>query len=250
MTVMRETGLLVVSTTCGSLYQLSLEEGELVEQIKFPCEHRLIYMLCVQVAGREYLALSCPDCRDIKLMNLNKQKGNSSESQLIQYEVITAFRGQWVRHMCQGEENRLFVQSSDSVVLELNTSTTTFTKVRTIDIGDLRFLYGLCYVPDSHRLLVISDRDEVRAVSCDDKKTIWTVHSDLNKAKIAYMPTHKSIIVADCSRNRVVILSPIDGSLMQSIQLSDYVHAIQGLYFYNDQIIVIYVDDISYFSLK
>ena len=151
MTVMRETGLIVVSTKGWSrfLLQLSLQAGWLVDkQIQPPCEDTLS-LECVQVAGWEYVAISCIDCRNIKLMNLNKQNPNSGPK--IQYEVITAFNGDWVGHMCQGEDNKLFVQSDNDTVLELDRSTTAFTKVRTINTGPT---YSLCYVPDG--LLVVS----------------------------------------------------------------------------------------------
>ena len=40
MTVLRETGLIVVSTYQWSLFQFSLQEGRLIEkQIKPPCEN-------------------------------------------------------------------------------------------------------------------------------------------------------------------------------------------------------------------
>ena len=171
MIVMRETGRIVVSTRVGTLHQLSLQEGRLIEQeIQPPCKHGNIHLLCVQVAGREYLALSCWECENIKLMDFNKHTVDSSRSQLMQYKAITAFSGEIVWRMCQGEENRLFVQSVAGV-LELNTSTTTFIKLRTISTGVSRPLYVLCYVPDPHRLLVVGDENEVRAASCVEKKS-------------------------------------------------------------------------------
>ena len=248
---MRETGLIVMSERGGTLFHLSLQEGRLVKQvIQDPCGHA-VWLLCVQVAGREYLALSCHGCRNIRLMNLNKQKGNSSESQLMQYEVITAFSGEKVRRMCHGEENKIYALSSDGAVLELDISTKTFTKVKTINIGSTIFLYGLCNVPDPHRHLVVSNENGVRAVSCDDNKEAWRVkNDDWHGGKLAYTPTHESIIVADRYRNIVVILSPSDGSRLQSIQLPNNVCGIQALYVYNNQLIVCSADQISYFSLK
>ena len=170
-------------------------------------------------------------------MDLSKQKVNGFISQEMQDEVITAFSGEKVSHMRHGEHNRLFVQLKSKHVLELDISSTTFTKVKTI-INDRGSLF--CYVPDPFRLLVIRFENEVRAVSCDDNKTIWKVHGDdnLDAGYLLYAATHESIIVSDCSRNGVVILSPIDGSRLQSIQLPDYVHDIRGLCVYNDQIIV------------
>ena len=187
-------------------------------------------------------------------MNLSKQKGSSSESQLIQPEVITASSIEMVRRMCHGEENMLLVQSSYGDVLELDTSTTTFTKVRTINTsGSVSGLYkGLCYVPHPHRLLVTNDDDGgVRAVSCDDNKEAWRVkNDDFYAVNLAYTPTHESIIVADGSRNKIVILSPSNGSRLQSIQLPNNVREIRGLCVYNNQLIVCSPRRISYFSLK
>ena len=201
MTVMRETGLIVVSTLNGALFQFSLQEGRLIEkEIRPPCEHYYLYLLCVQIAGHEYLALSCYMCENIRLMDLNKQTGLSSESKLIQYEVITAFSGDEFGRMCHGEENRLFVRLHDDAVLELDTSTTTFTKVRYINTG---YDHGLCYVPDPHRFLVVSYDNEFCAVTCDSNKEVWKVkNSDLYAGKLAYTPTRKSIIVADRSSKK------------------------------------------------
>ena len=174
MTVMRETGLIVVSAERGSLFQLSLQEGRLIgKEIRHPCKHRL-YLLYVQVAGREYLALSCMDCRDIKLMDLNKQEEDNSKLPLMQYHIITAFSGLRVDRMCHGEENRIFVNVSDDNLLELDASTTTLTGTFVVySAGSLTprqtslemflscerrsfNLEGLCYVPEPHRLIVVS----------------------------------------------------------------------------------------------
>ena len=250
MTVMRETGLIVVNTWQGFLFKLSLQEGHFIEkEIKRPCEHGVpVYLLCVQVAGIEYLALSCVQCRDIKLMNLNKQKGSSSESQLMQYEVTTTLSGEFVSHMCHGEENRLFVLLLHDVVLELDTSTTTFTKVRYINTG---WGHGLCYVPDPHRLLVVSYDNEFHAVSCDSNKEVWRVkHGDLHPGKFACATTHESIIVADRYSKKVVILNSSTGPWLQSIQLPINVCEIRGLCVYSHQLIVYSESRISYFSLK
>ena len=249
MTVMREMGLIVVSTWTGTLHLFSLLEGRLIEKkIQPPCKHYYLYLLCVQVAGHEYLAVSCDECKHIKLMDLNKQTGNSSESQLTQYEVKTAFSGKQVSRMCHGEENRLFVRLPDEAVLELDTSTTTFTKVRYINTG---WGLGLCYVPDPHRLLVVSYHNEFCAVTCDSNKEVWRVkNDDLYAGKLAYTPTHESIIVANRSSEKFAILSKSNGSWLQSIKLPINVCEIRGLCVYSDQLIVYSADQISYFSLK
>ena len=246
MTVMRETGLIVVSTQRGTLHQLSLQKGRLIKkEIQCPCGQAM-WPLCVQVAGREYLALSCLACRDIILMNLNKQRGNSSESQLIQYKVITAFSGEIVWRMCHGEENRLFVESSHGVVLELDTSTTTFKKVRTINPGYSNYI-GLCYVPDPHRLIVVGDENEVRAMSCVEKEVIWK--TKLKRGCLLYALSHDVIFLGDRS-NKVWCLDPGSGLQFQEILLRDYVHVLEHMCLVNNQIIVVSRRNISYYSLK
>ena len=198
-----------MSTGRGPLFQFSLQEGRLIE-IKRPCEHGYLFLRCVQVARCEYLAVACFHCKNIKLMNLNKQKMNSSVSQEMQDEVITAFSGHRVGHMRHGEENRIFVQLNAKHVLELDISSITFTKVKTI-IKDR--CSHFCYVPNPFRLLVVRFENEVRVVSCDDNKTIWEVHGDddLYAGYLLYAPSQESIIVSDWSRNRVVIWAQLMG---------------------------------------
>ena len=227
MAVMRETGLVVVRAG-GSLYQFSLQEGHLIkERIKRPCEHGYPYLLCLQISGRAYLALSCWKCRDIKLMNLNKQLSADS---LIEYEVITAFKGKWLEYMCHGEENRIFIQSRDDIVLELDTSTTAFKQVRRIKTGHS---YSLCYVPDPHRLIVVSDGNEVCAVSCDNNKVVWKTRSS---DRLLYLPSHDAVLVYE--RNAVVVLNPETGSEIKSISLPDTARRLDALCLFNNQIIV------------
>ena len=248
MAVMRETGFIVISTVDGTLYQFSLQEGRLIEKrVKPPCRHGFLYLLCVQVVEHEYLALSCRMCGYIKLMNLNKQTGNSSESQLIQYELITAFSGVFVNGMCHGEKNRLFVRSS-SVVLEMDTSSTTFKKVKTIGIDSpnysLDMCSDMCFVPDPHRLLVVSGSDGACARFCDDNKIAWRVHDSTmydSLRNILYAPTLKAILVGDQSKRSLTFLNPGNGAKIQSIRLFDYdiyMHEIPCISLFNDRIIV------------
>ena len=255
MTVMQEAGLIIVSGArygnSETLFQFSLHEGLFIEkEIKPPYEHYL-HLLCVNVAGREYLALSCVDCRDIQLMDLNKQKGFSAQSgsHMIRYVMKTAFSGERVLRMCQVNENRLFVQSDNDSVLELDTSTTIFTKVRTIRTGPVS---GLCYVPDPYRLLIARDGGELRAFSSGDKKVVWR---DRHSGHLLCLPSHDATLVADWSKNRVTILHPGLGSKIQIIQLPAYVRGIRALFLINSQIVVAsegqqqFMMRISFFSL-
>ena len=234
--MIRETGLVVMSTgsvmDIGYLLQFSLQKGHLLKkQINLPCEHCVVYLLCIQVAGREYLALSCYQCEDIKLMNLNKQLSSGSLS--VEYEVVTAFKDESVYRMCHGEENRIFVQFFGTVVLELDTSTTRFSEVRRITTGNG---YGICYVPDPHQLIVVSDDEEVHAVSCDnDNKVVWKTG---RSGFLLYVPSYEAILVCKYDGCDVVVLNPATGSEIKSIRLPDNVRNPAALCLFNNQIIV------------
>ena len=260
---MRETGLIVVSTEDGSLFQLSLQEGSLTQkEIKHPCERRL-YLLCVQVAGREYLALSCKVCSDIKLMDLNEHKEDNSKLPLMRHP-ITAFSGEKIGHMCHGEENRIFVDAGADNMLELDASTITFAINRASSLNPLYprhrklkkllahrpfTLEGLCYVPEPHRLIVVS-KGCLQAVSPDDQKIVWTTRY---QGPLLYLNSHDVILVGD--KKNVVVLNPETGSEIQSIELPDEVRDIQALCLFNNQIIMASKNSeargrILYFDLK
>ena len=159
--------------------------------------------------------------------------------------------------MCQGEENRLFVQLRDHV-LELDTSTTTFTKVRTIRVPDSLNIYSLCYVPDPYQLLVVRDDDNISAVSCDDDKGVWRleqIDEALDPVRLLiYVSSHNAILAAEWSKNRIVVLHPGNGIQVKTISLPDNVHKVGKMCLFNNQIIVAgkkgEVYAISYFSLK
>ena len=244
--------------SCSPAGRTSHGEGE----IKSPCDG--VELLGAPVAGREYLALACHWCQNIKLMDINKQlelligndKGQSScELKTNQNDVITAFSGEDVYRMVQGEENRLFVEIGNGKALELDTSTTRFTQVRTINTG---WGHGLCYVPDPHRVLQLqfSSGKGLHAVFCDDKNTVCRLkmHSVFNPGCLLYIPSHDVILVADQQKNRIAVLKGSNGAWVQSILLPRDVRDIHYMFLYNNDQIVVASEKgggcVSYFSLK
>ena len=188
-------------------------------------------------------------------MDLNKPKANSSELQPIEYEVTIAFfLLNAVFRMCHGgDKNRLFVELYTGV-LELDTSTTKFTEVKTINTGLAKIL---CYIPDPHRLFVVNDgKNEVRAVSYDDDTVVWRVQREggLDLGLWLYIPSREIILVDDWRKKRVVVLHPGTGSEIKAIPLPHIMQFFQMCLF-NNQIIVLGRDvrnitSISYYSLK
>ena len=127
-TVMRETDKLVVSGMkdgVRSVFIFSRNWGGGLSDTTFtaPCRHQVDDLLCLQVAGYEYLAIACWDCKHIKLTDTAKPM-----------EPIIAFRGEKVNKICKGKNNRIFVSviSSEGRVLELDCSTKFFEVVRAI----------------------------------------------------------------------------------------------------------------------
>ena len=124
--------------------------------------------------------------------------------------------------------------------------------MKTINIGFPIYSFGLCYVPDPHRLLVVCDSDKVRAMSCDDSKEAWKVETRKGLGYLLYAPRHKTIFVTFDVQfdSRFVVLNPSNGVEIQSIPLPDNMHEIQGVCLFNDQTVVASEGgQISYFSL-
>ena len=246
VTVMKETGLIVVSTLDRTLFQISLQEGRLIKKyIKRPCQHHAC-LLCVEVAGPEYLAVSCKWCETIKLMNLNKQKRSSSESQLIQYKLKTAFLGDkvephgswwreqavyWCRWCCTGTRHishTIYQSQNQSEVMKTYVPCATW--------------------PDPHRLLVVSGHYKVCAVSRDNSNIVWTTEY---RRHFLYIPSYDVILAVN--ENVVAVLNPKTGSELQCIMMPDSVRALRGLCLFKNQIIVAcegWGGNISYFNLK
>ena len=271
---MRETGLIVVSTEGGSinrLFQLSLQERRLIQREVDPsCKHEGVHLLCVQIAGNDYLALSCCKCRNIKLMDFKRQLAvfegsgtvqSSSNPKKVKYEVTTAFSGENVSRMCLGNQNRIFVRTSNDI-LELDTSSTTFTKVNIIRsvtrFSDryYHFSQGLCFVPGPIGLLLVSSRDEIHVLSYDDNETEWFVkRRNMYPGCCLYMPSSNAVLVADRYKNRGIVLST-SSQKRQYLQLPDEIYNIRGLGWFKNQVIIASGDAvkgkqrISFFSPK
>ena len=109
------------------LLRLYTQQGESLDKkkIKLTCDYVhmfTLYFLFVQILWREYLVISCSACRDIKLVNLET------------LDISTAFSDdQPLGKICRGW-HKLFVEVP-SGFLELDYSSTKFTKIREIKSG-------------------------------------------------------------------------------------------------------------------
>ena len=86
------------------------------------CDHSRdrINFLPVTIKMKEYLCVSCYNCRQIWLMNLETK------------QVTVAYTGLDVQRMCQGEANTLYTVDRIDVISVLDMSGTNFTLRKTL----------------------------------------------------------------------------------------------------------------------
>ena len=216
---MRETDHIVVEGFKAKkdpwfLYILSRQGGSALKEeakIKHPCTHGLnTDLLSLQILWREYLAISCVKCEDIKLVDLKSKN------------VTAAFSGEAVYTMCSGW-HKLFVNIQDTdKILELDCSSTKFTQLRTFKAG-LENIYGMCYAPKPLSLLIVSDTtcNTIRAVDCNTGEVAWTIDGDVDGRTIVpyeviLLPRQQVILVSDSGYDRMLVLNGQTGAHAQT----------------------------------
>ena len=246
---MKKTGEVVVTGQGRkfSLYVYSLHWQHLTDRrLNIPCKHASGKgLLCLEIPGKEYLAISCSDCRDIKLMDLNTN------------DVTKAYGGEkWLVKMCEGEGNTLYVEASHDQVLELDCTHPVFSKLKTINTRMDGYFKGMTYVPSPHRLLIASNGQKVVAISCETNRTAWRRQKasfDSNPRGLFYSKTHHTILAADGKHSRILVLDPGTGNTLQTIDLPG-MGTIKDLSFSGDQLVVrndkMFKKQISFFSVN
>ena len=165
-----------------SLFLLTPREDRMIrEQVRPPCPHPL-HLLSLEIEGSEVLATSCSKCDGIKLINLRKEARvgqrrraatRGTTQRVVQYDIENVFKGKKFHHLCPGEEDALYAESNVEQVVEIKTAVRRFTKVASIRAPKRGWFWGMCYVPAPYHLIVLSGANEIRAISCVSKKTLW-----------------------------------------------------------------------------
>ena len=144
----------------ASLYMFQNNpDGELVEtRMDRPCPHYTDFnrLTTVVLNGKELLAVSCTDCSDIKLVDMETK------------QVTPVFKSPsdppW--GMCSGPGGGLFVALDSIHTQQLENS---FNIINTF-----KYLSTpMCYLPTPHNTLVGINGSELRAVSMQDRNTVW-----------------------------------------------------------------------------
>ena len=112
------------------------------------CRHEGVELLAVTVHNRELLAILCPGCGDIKLVDLATWETNTCFSS-------TQYRPDY---MCHEDSGSLYVNSlRDSYpIMKLDCSKLNFTGSNEILYSGVeRWCSGMCYMPAPFRALVL-----------------------------------------------------------------------------------------------
>ena len=214
-TVMHETGQLV---TCGQksfyepwhLYIFSVEGTQIKERraLDLLCSHNEYCLLSVGVHNREYLAVGCEFCKDIKLLDLKTQK------------VTKAFSCSYkVQGMCHGDRDRLYIHSK-RIILELDCSDVNFVEIQKLPI-EIFPCNDIVYVSSPHNL-IIAIGSKVQAISKRHNKLMWMADNTIDGRlwypySSMFSPGDNAILVCDASTSVIVTISPTDGSYIKTI---------------------------------
>ena len=239
-----------------SLLVFSLIEGKLWETRRrsSSCGHKgAAFTSPLIIDERELLVVSCVECDDLKLVDIQTGKWS------------TAFLGCKPSALCSGGSDTIFVQSrEDQSILQLDCTNPTFKgPIRTLqtDIYSL----AMCYIPQPINNLVISPlhTSKVIALSVERDDIIWEIQlekgriyhdrieSVFDRTGLLFHPEHRVLFVTNAFSERVSIVGPGNGVLIQDTDLPE-IGFIDALGMHKNQLVMLYNKDglkISYYDL-
>ena len=241
LTVLPSSGDLVVLGQAAeeepwALYLYRLKNGCLERRsVQQPCRHLLDKILGLNVQGQEVIVVACYDCWDIKLVDPKTGK------------ATVAYKNSQHRpdHLCCKEQGRLWVFSNTAPprVIELNCDKRPFTetgKAFKVQWLPLEFQY----FPHPCNALVFSGLDgAVWAQSAETGEVLWKVSGKtiagwkIKPQGMLAIPLLQVMLCADYFNNRILILDPVKGSILQTIQSPEEVGKPWNLC-WKDQLIV------------
>ena len=150
--------------------------------------------------------------------------------------------------------------------LELDSSSTKFTKIRQIEIktGEhrIRYLDDMCYVPPPHNMIVaVNNRDSggmwINATSLDEtNKTMWRLWDKevdgkiIKPQNIVYCTRHDALLVVDAYNEAIWILNPSTGEVFQNIEVPQLVnHFTMNVFLRASKLVIASENEIYNFSI-
>ncbi len=228
------------------IYRLSGGHLQRRRLVISPCQHPPNAILGLIVQTQELIVVACEDCKDIKL--IHPQTGKAT----IAYEN----RHNPPDYLCQGEPGRLWVYSgNDHQLIELNYEKKIFTETgkrftAVVRVRWLQYLHGF-----REALLHAGEHYGVYAQSTQDGSMLWRLEGQVDGRKIdpyrlLLTPDHQAVLCADPSNNRILVLNPADGSVLQIIQLPDEVGYPYDLNWCRDQLVLSSLECIDQYGLS
>ena len=127
--------------------------------------------------------------------------------------------------MCHGEEDAIYAEGNVDKVVEMKINDAKkLKKLGVIPTPKRIWFWGMCYIPAPHHVIVLSGANEVRAISCISKKTLWRTSGEVKRKRmnprgLLFLPNHNALLVADGANSRVVVLDPGTGIHRQTVDL-------------------------------
>ena len=205
------------------------------------------YRLITVVQNRkELLTVLCRDCRDIKLVDMETEQVTS---------VFKSPVGEVVS-MCPGPDGGLFVAVHPGNILQLNSS---FSVTKTYDLHSffnepnpywsLYHFACICYLPALHNALVVNNRSELRAVSLQDGRPVWSQKWEGFMSNcLLFLPQQDVLLLSAGPKPEVRVLNPSDGSTLQTIEIPN-IYYIDTMCLCNDQIVMTQCEKYTYHML-
>ena len=227
-------------------------------RMDLPCQHDGPFgwykLVTVVQNGKELVAVLCRDCKDIKLVDMETKQVTS----VFQLNPDSSF------DMYSRPNGGLFVTSRRGNIQQLDSS---FSVINTFNVGEWSaigtvnyniFPYSLlCHLPAPHNTLVVNNTYELRAVSLPDGRPVWSQKCEgFLPYCLLFCPQQDVLLVSAWPKPEVRVLSPSDGSILQTIEIPD-IYFIRAMCLCNDQIVMTQSTEkdtfrvlLSYYSLK
>ena len=261
MALMRTTGEIVFVRHAESdiLLRLYTQQGESLDKkkIKWPCDfgHRFkLQFLFVQILWREYLAISCMYCKDIKLLDMET------------LEITTSYcNAKLVGKFCKGW-HKIYAKLLFGFV-ELDCSGAKLTKISQIQPKEYTVPFTStdykCYVPPPHAMIIGVTRTEViymiHATSLGDpNQPGWCWSNNVVDGKtikpdcVVYSSRHDALLALDQENKTVWVLHPSTGKILQDIELNIDViksESLMNAFLRGSQLVIVSNSKIYKFSL-
>ena len=201
------------------------ESGKVTETpIDYPCEHvnDNSGMFVVVREGRELLLVACWQCRNVKLVNLEKL-AVESVTKLSKRFKFCVFR------IWPGPDDTVFVISKDGEIWHLDSSFNSIEKFK-CQLGSCE---SASFLPDA---LAVRHRCQIKLVSIEKGKELFTKQCRQKLPKdLFFSPQSDVLVVSDQKKPRIHVLNPTDGEVDQTIEVPN-AKAILAMSLLKDQI--------------